>query len=148
MHSIMPYVTGEISAALKKLVKSSTEYEFDLSPIVDDYKALAFEEAKVISLKGVMWQQLGKDAFTEWYRYFHSKNSTTNSITLILRMFKRLMENTCGNIERAEQEQEKKKPKQAKPSLAQKREVAAAITGSNLKPTLRGRQSRRQNCRS
>jgi hypothetical protein len=126
----MPFAIAEISIPIKKLIKSSMQYEFDLNSIVDDCSDFNFEEAKVISLKGVIWQQLGGDAFIEWYKYFNLKNSTMNSLLLALRMFKRLLGYAYDNIEKAEEEYKKKKireliltRKTKEPVLTQKREV-------------------------
>jgi len=79
----------------------------------------------VISLKGVIWKQLGKDAFIEWYKYFHSKYSTTNSLMLALKMFKRLLDYAYGYIKKVEEQYEKEKAKEV--SLARKREVSLLL---------------------
>lgn len=118
-----PFIVGEISAAIKKLVRSLTEYEFDLNVISDDEGELPNEEEKnkTISLKGIIWKELGKDAYKEWHSYFDLKANTLNSLMLIMIMFRQLLEGALIRIEEAEHNYEKIKPKQAK--LSHKRDV-------------------------
>lgn len=127
-HSMTPYIVGEVSTTIKKLIRSLAEYEFELNNILNEEKlSMEEEKAKFISLKGIIWRELGKDAYKEWHEYFNSKVDTPNTLMLAILMYEKLLDGTYACIKEAEHNQEKRKPRQTKILLSQKREVIIVV---------------------
>jgi len=120
-HSMTPSITGEIALEIKKLVKSLIDYEFEVEVL--DEELMEEERGKVISLKRIIWKGLGKEAFNQWFTYYNDKADSNNSLMLAIIMYKQLLENAYTYIRGIEYEEEKKKPRPTRSSIAQKRLV-------------------------
>eukprot|EP00826_Nyctotherus_ovalis_P066983 TRINITY_DN996_c0_g1_i19.p1 TRINITY_DN996_c0_g1~~TRINITY_DN996_c0_g1_i19.p1 ORF type:complete len:104 (-),score=24.00 TRINITY_DN996_c0_g1_i19:465-776(-) len=94
------------------------------------------DRTKVIAIKRIIWRELGRNAYKEWYNYLLFKSDTNNSFMLGITMYKKLLENTYNYIKEIEYEEKKKKPKQTRLVAAQKRVVSFPKATSNPKAKL------------
>lgn len=123
--SMNPFIVGEVSLEIKKLVKSLAEYEFEME-LSDEY--IEEQKVKTISLKRIIWRELGKEAFNQWFNYFHCKADSNNTLMLGIMMYKQLLENAYNCIKEVEYEEEKKRPRQTRSLVGQKRTVNRILT--------------------
>jgi hypothetical protein len=118
---MLPSIVGEVAQEIKKLVKSLVDNEFEIDVLNEE--AMEEEKGKVIPLKRIIWRGLGKEAFNQWFIYYNDRTDSNNSLMLGIMMYRQLLENTYTCIKEVEFEEEKKKPRPTRSSIAQKRPV-------------------------
>lgn len=119
-----PYIAGELSKAIKKALRGLVEYEFVTGNLVSDDEEEDKEENKhdaapetesaankgprqTLSLKGIIWRELGKDTYEHWSKYY-SESSNANELTLGVKLYAHLFEDAFKFIKESEFDYAKK----------------------------------------
>ena len=96
-------MAGEVGKPIKNLVRSGAEYEFTTNSLSDEDGEEGKDDGKVeeekkeqtveptISLKGIIWRELGKETYEKWSQYY-AGISNANELTLAIKMYERLLE--------------------------------------------------------
>jgi len=116
-----PYSFTKIPAPIRHVIKANSEYEFLVnteSEFSEDEKSNSGEssvklgkdeEKKItnISLRGIIWKELGKEAYFKWLDYF-SESESNNQFILAMKLYERLLDYSYKLIENSEVEHIKK----------------------------------------
>ena len=107
-----PYTLRFLERSIRNLIKNSTDYEFVLEYPLDEEETISISEngCKGISLRGVIWKELGKEAYLEWDKYYSEKAKTVNDLHLAVLMFETLLKYGYKYVKEAEEKYKNKKP--------------------------------------
>ena len=118
-----PHTIGKTPKPIKSLIKSGVEYEFSTSSISDEEEEMKIDEnekmvdddsptnASTLSIKGIIWRELGKDTYEKWEEYL-SDIKNVGQLSLAFRMYSKLINDAFKTITDEEQEFERKQAKQ------------------------------------
>ena len=125
LHSMNPSSAGPLTKSLKSAVRATTDYEFDLNSLSDDedvnddIEVIDSDESEDrVSITGIIWKDLGKDAFDKWLEYLKTARNS-NELYLCCKLLSRLFEESYVFIKDTENEKENRKPQQQNLSLRQ-----------------------------
>lgn len=115
---MIPCTSGDLSKAMKNLLRSGAEYEFDTESLSEDEEEMKEgdkEEEEItspnISLKGILWRALGKETYEKWINYLlQGKNA--NEVLLSCKLYSKLLDDAFEYITETEADQLKKQDKQ------------------------------------
>jgi len=103
-----PHIIGNIDRPIKNVLKNVGKYEFNLHL---EKISLIEEETKDISFTGLIWKELGKEAFIEWRKFYKDKANTVNLLHLAISLFGKLLTYGYKYVQEAEVRYEKNHPK-------------------------------------
>jgi hypothetical protein len=126
-----PHIIENIDKPIKNVLKNVARYEFNL-----EGPFLMEEETKAISFTGLIWRELGKEAFIEWSKFYEDKANTINLVHLAILLFGKLLRHGYKYVQEAEMKYEKNHPKKVHPKpvihLSDQLEVDTKLKDSRM----------------
>lgn len=107
-----PNIMGPIEKAIKNVLKNVSKYEFDSDLLFEEEKqSRETEDTKGISLRGLIWRELGEEAFNEWYKFYKHTANTVNQLYLAIALFGKLLKHGYRYVQEVESRYEKNHPR-------------------------------------
>jgi len=103
INSMNPNIVGPIPKSIKNAVRDTQDYEFDLDNENESQNDENSDDESHYSLRGVIWKDLGKDAFDKWFEYAKTTKNV-NELMLACKLLNRLFEESFNFIEDIEHE--------------------------------------------
>eukprot|EP01022_Parablepharisma_sp_SALTPOND_P017075 TRINITY_DN2653_c0_g1_i1.p2 TRINITY_DN2653_c0_g1~~TRINITY_DN2653_c0_g1_i1.p2 ORF type:complete len:869 (+),score=114.32 TRINITY_DN2653_c0_g1_i1:1605-4211(+) len=119
LNAMKPSLSGPLPKPIRSAIRITQDYEFDPNSVSDEDNEDSEEfESKEdrISLRGVIWKDLGKDVFDKWLEYAKTSRNA-NELLLCCKLLNRLLEESYQCIK--DVEKEKKPTVQASNGLRQ-----------------------------